>query len=140
MKKTTKKVVSLLTILSFLLTLVPAAVFAAPADTAPSKDQSYIETEDDSLDVGGSTDVRIGLRNATGADAEATGYDVYVWAGSNSTTNDSVKFDMATETAIKGVWKLDSPDKGVNTLKATFNKAGEYQLNAAIVPENWRYN
>lgn len=135
MKKTTKKVVSLLTILSFLLTLVPAAAFAEePADMTPSKDQSYIETEDDSLDVGDSTDVRIGLRNATGADAEATGYDVYVWAGSKSTSNDSVKFDMATETAIKGVWKLDGPEKGVNTLKATFNKAGEYQLNAAIVP------
>lgn len=34
MKKTSKKVVSLLTILSFLLTLVPAAVFAEPAQAA----------------------------------------------------------------------------------------------------------
>lgn len=136
MKKTSKKVVSLLTILSFLLTLVPAAVFAAPADTAPSKDQSYIETEDDSLDVGDSTDVRIGLRNATGTDAEATGYDVYVWAGSNSASNDSVEFTNVDKTAVKGVWKVKSPVKGVNALKATFNKAGEYQLNAAIVPND----
>lgn len=136
MKKTSKKLVSLLTILSFLLTLVPAAVFAAPADTTPSKDQSYVETEDDSLDVGNSTDVRIGLRNATGADAEATGYDVYVWAGSNSASNDSVEFTNVDKTAVKGVWKVKSPVKGVNALKATFNKAGEYQLNAAIVPND----
>ncbi len=137
MKKTTKKVVSLLTILSFLLTLVPAAAFAEePADTTPSKDQSYIETEDDSLDVGDSTDVRIGLRNATGTDAEATGYDVYVWAGSNSVSNDSVEFTNVDKTAVKGVWKVKSPVKGVNALKATFNKAGEYQLNAAIVPND----
>lgn len=135
MKKTSKKVVSLLTILSFLLTLVPAAAFAEePADMTPSKDQSYIETEDDSLDVGDSTDVRIGLRNATGADAEATGYDVYVWAGSNSATNDSVEFTNVDTTVVKGVWKVKSSVKGVNALKATFNKAGEYQLNAAIVP------
>ena len=139
MKKTTKKVVSLLTILSFLLTLVPAAVFAA--DNEPSTDRSYIEVEDDSVDVNGETDVTVGLRTAQGGDAAVAGYELLVWAGSSSSANDTVVFagkedPAAVEklAAVKGVYKVKTPVDGVNEMKAMFYKAGSYQLHAALVP------
>lgn len=139
MKKTSKKVVSLLTILSFLLTLVPAAAFAAPADTTPSRDQSFIETEDDTRDVGGTTEVRIGLRTADRAVAEKEGYGVLLWAGDTNASNDTIQFTGTTkETKLKGVYLVDmsafNEKTGIIKLNATFNKEGTYQLNAAIVP------
>lgn len=140
MKKATKKIVSLLTILSFLLTLVPAAVFAAD-DTTPSTDRSYIEVEDDSVDVNGETNVTVGLRTAKGGDAAVAGYELLVWAGSSSSANDTVVF-AGKETpdavkkldAVKGVYKVETPVDGVNEMKAMFYKAGSYQLHAALVP------
>ncbi|MFM9414455.1 copper amine oxidase N-terminal domain-containing protein [Peptococcus simiae] len=134
MKKTTKKVVSLLTILSFLLTLVPAAVFAA--DTTPAKDASFVEVEDSTVDVGGSTEVRVGLKAAAGADATVAGYDIVVWAGSTTSANDTVEFTGAEKANdnITGVYKITEVKDGLNAVKAKFNKSGSYQLNAAIVP------
>ncbi|MFP5522477.1 copper amine oxidase N-terminal domain-containing protein [Peptococcus simiae] len=134
MKKTTKKVVSLLTILSFLLTLVPAAVFAA--DVTPAKDASFVEVEDSTVDVGGSTEVRVGLKAAAGADATVAGYDIVVWAGSTASANDTVEFtdvEKANDN-IKGVYKIKEAKDGLNAVNAKFNKSGSYQLNAAIVP------
>lgn len=140
MKKTTKKVVSLLTILSFLLTLVPAgALFAA--DTDPSKDRSYVEVEDDTRDVGDVTQVRVGLKTATGLSAEAGTNEIVVWAGTNSTSNDSVEFMDKVENytgsnnvEMQGVYKITAPVKGVNEMNVKFHKEGDYRFNAAIVP------
>lgn len=140
MKKTTKKVVSLLTILSFLLTLVPAgALFAA--DTDPSKDRSYVEVEDDTRDVGDVTQVRVGLKTATGLPAEADTNEIVVWAGTNSTSNDSVEFMDTVENykgsngvEMQGVYKITAPVKGVNEMNVKFHKEGDYRFNAAIVP------
>ena len=140
MKKTTKKVVSLLTILSFLLTLVPAgALFAA--DTDPSKDRSYVEVEDDTRDVGDVTQVRVGLKTATGLPAEAGTNEIVVWAGTNSTSNDSVEFMDTVENykgsngvEMQGVYKITAPVKGVNEMNVKFHKEGDYRFNAAIVP------
>ena len=140
MKKTTKKVVSLLTILSFLLTLVPAgALFAA--DTDPSKDRSYVEVEDDTRDVGDVTQVRVGLKTATGLSAEAGTNEIVVWAGTNSTSNDSVEFMDTVENytdsngaEMQGVYKITAPVKGVNEMNVKFHKEGDYRFNAAIVP------
>lgn len=140
MKKTTKKVVSLLTILSFLLTLVPAgALFAA--DTDPSKDRSYVEVEDDTRDVGDVTQVRVGLKTATGLSAEAGTNEIVVWAGTNNTSNDSVEFMDTVENykdsngaEMQGVYKITTPVKGVNEMNVKFHKEGDYRFNAAIVP------
>ena len=140
MKKTSKKVVSLLTILSFLLTLVPAgALFAA--DTDPSKDRSYVEVEDDTRDVGDVTQVRVGLKTATGLSAEAGTNEIVVWAGTNSTSNDSVEFMDTVENytdsngaEMQGVYKITAPVKGVNEMNVKFHKEGDYRFNAAIVP------
>lgn len=253
MKKTTKKVVSLLTILSFLLTLVPAAVIAAPTDPtkvaeitvpaadaeltagkasvegaldkalaadekvfvgvvkdskiaapveakvtdtafngevtvakgdtaigavvakddaaakdvevatsvaikvkdaapavdpqAPTKDRSYVEVEDDTRDVGDVTQVRVGLRAADGSYAKVGNNTIVVWAGTSTTSNDSVEFNVdkdgkslgkdvvspLLDGKIQGVYTINSA-KDLNELNVKFNKEGDYRFHAAIVP------
>lgn len=256
MKKTSKKVVSLLTILSFLLTLVPAAVFAEPAqaadpakvteitapakdakleagettvkgnldkapgtdkvfvgvvkdnkiakpveakvtetafegkvtvakdDTAigavvandaeaaktaavevsvavtvkdattpavdpkaPTKDRSYVEVEDDTRDVGDVTQVRVGLRAADGSNANVGDNTIVVWAGTTTTSNDSVEFNVGKDGKpldkaevgtlngkLQAVYTIKEA-AALNELNVKFNKEGDYRFHAAIVPK-----
>ncbi|MDU2293752.1 MAG: copper amine oxidase N-terminal domain-containing protein [Peptococcus niger] len=131
---------------------------AAPAvvdENAPTKDRSYIEVEDDTRDVGDKTQVRVGLKNSKGKDAKVkTGDQIVVWAGTSTSSNDTIDFlnfktpkgDQVNTTqfyggegkdvALQGVWAIDNPKEGVNEMDVQFNKEGDFQFYAAIVPEN----
>lgn len=123
---------------------------AAPAvdEKAPTKDRSYVEVEDDTRDVGDVTQVRVGLRAADGSNATVDkNSKIVVWAGTTTTSNDSVEFNVDTNGnklgtdvvtpllggKIQGVYTINTV-KALNELNVKFNKEGDYRFHAAIVP------
>lgn len=116
---------------------------------APTKDRSYVEVEDDTRDVGDVTQVRVGLRAADGSKVGAAGNTIVVWAGTTTTSNDSVQFNvdkdgkaLAADKAevgtfgdgkIQAVYTIKDA-KAFNELNVKFNKEGDYRFHAAIVP------
>lgn len=111
---------------------------------APTKDRSYVEVEDNTRDVGDKTQVRVGLRTANGYDTDEDGNTIVVWAGTNTTSNDSVEFldkvdtytykNGSKDVPIQGAYKITDPEMGVTEMNVRFNKEGDYRFHAAIVP------
>lgn len=115
----------------------------APATAGPSKDRSYIEVEDDTRDVGDITQVRVGVKTAAGLPVGPEGNKIVVWAGTSTTSNDSVEFKNKVKSFkdsngadMQGIYEIVAPEVGVTEMDVQFNKEGDYQFYAAIVPAN----
>jgi len=114
----------------------------APATAGPSKDRSYVEVEDDTRDVGDITQVRVGLKTAAGLPVGPEGNKIVVWAGTSTTSNDSVEFKNKVKSFkdsngadMQGIYEIVAPEVGVTEMDVKFGKEGDYRFNAAIVPQ-----
>ena len=132
MKKTSKKVVSLLTILSFLLTLVPAAAFAGdPAPTVADAQASFVSIKD-AKDA--ETEVSVGEKvtavvNVLDKERNATtnlgGKKLVIWA---EETTDQVS--TAAEPVVLDAVTTSEVEKDL-----TFVRSGNYTIKAALVAD-----
>ena len=137
MNKISKKIVSLVTMAAFALTLVPAAAFAAPAET----DVKIAEGSETVLvaDKGGEAIV-----NVTTV-AENTDDDIVLWVDKGDACYDGATYEavnpsdnltLGVENNTNANWKdraiLWDPSVGTHQVKITFKDAGEYTLKAAV--------
>ena len=141
MNKISKKIVALATMAAFVLTLVPAAAFAAPVE--PDNSYIYLSGEKNvSVDVNKQVDYTLELKDAAGEAADTTG-KVYIWAeDENNNVTRYVNFYDAGEgtgsLVSNGLIKvLDSGyalNAGSNydgrTMAVAFTKAGTYTIHA----------
>ena len=139
MNKISKKIVSLVTMAAFVLTLVPAAAFAAPAPTAdvvtvtPVSDQTVV------LDNSGKKTVEFTVK--TGANWD-TGDQIGFWAGTEASADANVKvaFTKDDDTAlVNGSAPFENVDWYQNlsasteyTVKATFDGEATCTLYAGV--------
>ena len=141
-----KKLFAILTLLCFMMTLMPVAAFAAAADGGAS----YVYTDENptvrlSSDSSGSeatSDITFVLNDASGLAATTT-EQVYVWVteGSASGAASSALKDVegATEVTLGAnrqvtVWQL--PVTGIETAEITLQRTGTFYIHAALVDEN----
>ena len=93
LNKISKKIVSLVTMAAFALTLVPAAAFAAPlSDTQDNASVSLVGGENQvvMLDSNGNASVTVNAKTESGWNSLSTPY-LGVWAGTENSADDSVK-------------------------------------------------
>ena len=141
MNKISKKIVALATMAAFVLTLVPAAAFAAVEPT-----DSYVSLAEDNVDV--DTPVAIYLKTADGNNVTPgteLGEKIYVWAekvdGETSTPTRDVEYTV-NDAAFTGTGQttylsnglaaiVDSADD-LNKLSVKFTAAGDYVVKAGV--------
>ena len=142
MNKISKKIVALATMAAFVLTLVPAAAFAAAVE--PDNSYIYLSGEKNvSVDVNQQVDYTLELKDANGTAADTTG-KVYIWAedeegnvtryvnfydnadnkGSLVTSSDLIKV-LNNGYALKPGLSSDG-----RTMAVSFTKAGTYTIHA----------
>lgn len=132
MNKISKKIVALATMAAFVLTLVPAAAFAA---TTPSYVEIDQKTQEITLDAGQATasvDVTVDTKDA--------GNNVVVWLTTGEGENEEI-YHYATvggtdATDIGGNFKgaavLSNPAAGNYNVTFTFTEAGVYTVHAGV--------
>ena len=127
MNKISKKIVSLVTMAAFALTLVPAAAFAATTPTTVEVTPSEVVLDS------GNASAKV---NATIGDDYGTGASLVVWAGTETTPSTDVTYDAQTNftngsgasfSASTQVLAVTS-EKG--SVDANFTKAGTYTFYA----------
>lgn len=130
MKKVTKKIVALLTVLAFLLTLLPVAAFAA--GTASANTSVFATTDDNDTNSGKTTTDKVAAEfsflTADGAAAD-TPDNVYVWA---------VAEGQSTPTDALKVFQSDAAGEATATEVALSTKtaAGALYNTAKLAPAN----
>ncbi len=149
-----KKLFAILTLVCFMMTLMPVAAFAAPEDLSATA--SVFATADANADLSKNEETlaQISLKNAKGnAYSGSVTSVVYVWAEKSAgqptdafvaETIVSGDDDYAAETAVavasvgKGVYKITTPKTtaanaaAVSELYISFLRAGEYTLRASF--------
>ena len=140
MNKISKKIVALVTMAAFVLTLVPAAAFAAPVVSAQT---SYFGTVDANVSaaVGEAVPVEFDLRDAANKDLNDIDgvYDaqntIAIWATDGNTVTDALLVDGSTNNPVAAgihAYKLaDLKDVTVSFSRAA--NSGSYTLHAALV-------
>ncbi len=139
MNKISKKIVSLVTMAAFALTLVPAAAFGATVTS-----ESTVNVPEDfrevtlNADAGKTVDVEINVSD----NIATNGQNVYVWVekGGNVYSdityvkNETTGFDVTSgkDGDLKWAARLADPAKGNYTVQLTFKNAGEYTVCAGI--------
>ncbi len=137
MKRMKKKVVAMVTLAMFMMTLLPMAAFAAvePNNSYVSLDQSVVDVN---------TAVNVSLKDAKGTNIVPDGNKggtVYVWAekvdGDTSVPTRDVTFantsSSLTETYLdNGKTAVIDAAEDLTGLKATFTKGGEYVVKAGV--------
>ena len=127
MNKISKKIVSLVTMAAFALTLVPAAAFAAPAQTTVEVTPSGVALN------GGQASSTI---NATIGDDYGTGASLVVWAGTKTAPSTDVTYDNQENFANGSDASFDASTQvlavasGNGSVDANFTKAGTYTFYA----------
>ena len=130
MNKISKKIVALATMAAFVLTLVPAAAFAAP--TTPS----YGEVQENSQEITLENGKAVAKVDIT-VDAKDAGNNVVVWL---TTGEDQDIYYYATVGGdgkdiggnFKGAAVIENAAAKTYTVTFTFDKAGEYTVNAGV--------
>ena len=136
MNKISKKIVSLVTMAAFVLTLVPAAAFAAPA-----VDSSYVTVDEDTQEItldNGSATANVEVSVGT---ADENKGNVVVWLTTNN-GNEDVLYPYATVNTTTGVRAgsgnfegtaaIDGAKAGDYTVSFTLKQAGTYTVHAGI--------
>ena len=147
MKKISKKIVALATMAAFVLTLVPAAAFAA----AVEPDNSYIYLSDETnarVNIGQQVDYTLELKDNANNTADATS-DLYIWAeDEDGDIVRSVEFyDSADEQGnVISDDKIKVLDSGyalkpnqssdAREMAVAFTKAGTYTIHAGYALNN----
>ena len=135
MNKISKKIVALATMAAFVLTLVPAAAFAAPAQS------SSVSVEESELVLGADAEDVTAQVNLDLADADK-GANVIVWVtkdGSSDPYHRATFEDTTTATQIPqsntGVWKsygiYNIAAEGQYQIDVNLDAAGEYTIHVA---------
>ena len=138
MNKISKKIVSLVTMAAFVLTLVPAAAFAAPQDTLHS--DVSVSADKVVLDEKGEASVNVSVK--TDADWTTTfnkNDQLAFWVGEGGQTYHKVTFEGVSGTKLSSQFTNDtdwqtsawiSPVENGNTytVKETFKEEGTYDL------------
>ena len=123
-----KKVVAMVTLAMFIMTLLPMAAFAG---TAPAADRSSISTTYDNVevDVNEAVELEVSVLDKDGKATTELLNGVTVWATNKEGKNvDSVVFEGSSGTKYPGVLKasLENNEK----IKVSFAQPGEYTINA----------
>ena len=113
MNKISKKIVSLVTMAAFVLTLVPAAAFAAPAETTAT-----LGTETVTVDENGATTVNVKV--TIGDDyANTNGGNFVMWVGDKTNPNTTATY------------KTTTPDVTLETVADNWNGAAWFKPTGA---------
>ncbi len=129
-----KKLFAILTLVCFMMTLMPVAAFAAdPADKGVASDNtSYVYTEDTNVDVDENVKVELDLFDRYGnQDAETTVLYTWVTKKGSTTPVDSVAVNGLPKTA-SNVYKLTGNIDNSYTYNVTFYVAGTYVIHASV--------
>ena len=143
MNKISKKIVALVTMAAFVLTLVPAAAFAAQSDVDPEKSSVQTVEKNVSVDVGDKVNVSVSLKDSSDT-AITKGQAVYYWVetaeGNPVRTVDFYNgSDSASANTSAIVYlnnaKVFKTGQTVNdTVRAiSFKEAGNYVIKAGVV-------
>ena len=137
MNKISKKIVSLATMAAFVLTLVPAAAFAAPQDALHS--DVSVSADKVVLDEKGEASVNVSVKT----DADWTTFNqngqLAFWVGEGGQTYHKVTFEGVSGTKLSNQYTNDTDwqtsawidsvaDDNTYTVKETFKEAGTYDL------------
>lgn len=138
MNKISKKIVALVTMAAFVLTLVPFAAFAAVEPT-----DSYVSLAEDNVDV--NTPVAVSLKDANGGDVTpgtGLGEKIYVWAekvdGDTSTPTRNVEYTVNdsphsdTIYLSNGLAAIVDDAADLVKLSIKFTAAGDYVVKAGV--------
>ena len=79
MNKISKKIVALVTMAAFVLTLVPAAAFAATENVDPTKSSVQTVVKNVKVETGDSVEYVLNLKDSNNDSLDATDNQVYVW-------------------------------------------------------------
>ena len=138
MNKISKKIVSLVTMAAFVLTLVPAAAFAAPQNALHS--DVSVSADKVVLDEKGEASVNVSVKTAADWTATFNQDDqLAFWVGEGDQTYHKVTFEGVSGTKLSSQFTNDtdwqtsawiSPVENDNTytVKETFKEAGTYDL------------
>ena len=128
-----KKLFAILTLVCFMLTLMPVAAFAADVPVADSMSVAW--TEDTKVDAGvEAAKFNLAIKNVYGQDVTTS--DVYVWVtkdGSNVPVNTA---DVDGQGAGELVYTLTGVNTGLEQFEVKFNSTGKFAVHvSSIAPE-----
>ena len=138
MNKISKKIVSLVTMAAFVLTLVPAAAFAAPQDTLHS--DVSVSADKVVLDEKGEASVNVSVKTDANWTTTFNQNDqLAFWVGEGDQTYHKVTFEGVSGTKLSNqftndtnwqtsAWISPVADGNTYTVKETFKEAGTYNL------------
>ena len=136
MKRMKKKVVAMVTLAMFMMTLLPMAAFAA---NPISPDTTVVGTKAEAASVVTGTDVDIDFvaKDAAGGELSTADNALYVWFVDNDTqkaTRNVTFSGNGTVAAMDGgyAYKLTRAALADKNFKAKFTKDGEYTLKAGV--------
>ena len=143
MNKISKKIVSLVTMAAFVLTLVPAAAFAAPAaetanDASAQASEYRIVDNDGSVDVNDEVSTEFVIKDVNNKTTSKALDKVRVWATDESNNiTDAVTFKDANGTELNSSSFIDNvylanTVKNGDKLTVSFSRDGKYTLHAAV--------
>ena len=146
MNKISKKIVALVTMAAFVLTLVPAAAFAANTVSAvdPAKSSVQTEKKNAQVDTGDKVSYKLNLYNAAG-----TGLDdqeVYIWVeDTEGNVVDAVDYYSSNTVATPNTTAVEyiGKDKVFHTQQSdngawralAINEPGDYVIKAGVIKD-----
>ena len=151
MNKISKKIVALATMAAFVLTLVPAAAFAADETAAVDPRNSSVQTVEKDVEVypGEAVAYQLNLmdkdENAIADQAAGNSADVYVWAvdaEGNIVRDVDFYSDNAGKTPVSDsdmIWLNNAPvvkaasSWNTRVMSASFDEAGSYTIMAGVM-------
>ncbi len=134
MNKISKKIVALVTMAAFVLTLVPMAAFAAVASSTVAVDS---DTQEITLQ-NGSVNATVTVKLSASDQQLNVSKNVFVWVTKNGTLYRDASFDPAANGGKTGNLKYaanlanDKFVDGTATVQITLPEAGEYKVYAGI--------
>lgn len=128
MKRMKKKVVAMVTLAMFVMTLLPMAAFAADADPQVSKFVTAKQNVE--VSVGDDVDATIQML-ANDNSLATTEKDVYVWAEENGNISSAAQFVGGTPETKNELISKYSVMNGSQEIKVKFTRSGNFTLKAA---------
>ena len=139
LKKISKKIVSLVTLAAFALTLVPAAAFAADATSESTVNVKTVTT--------GSNGATTAVVDVTvDANTAQNGKNVYVWVEKDNAVYEGATFADDFDATngksgdLKNAGVAQNPEAGTYTATITINTSGDYTIHAGIEADNTTAN